>query len=170
MTLLIVDVQKGITDERLYQFERFIENIKTLIGEARKRNIEVIYVQHDDGPGSGFSVGDEDYEIYLAVAPQKGEKVYRKTVNSCFSNKDLCKYLKQKKEDTVIIAGLMTNYCIDASIKSAFDLGYTVIVPIGCNSTTANPYMDAETTYRYYNEDIWPGCFAQCISREELFE
>ena len=74
MKLIIIDVQKGITDDRLYEFESFVENVRILIETARKNNIEIIYVQHDDGEGSGFSVGDEDFEIYDKVAPKDNEK------------------------------------------------------------------------------------------------
>lgn len=42
----------------------------------------VINVQHDDGPGTGFSVGDDDFEIYDGIAPVPGEKIFYKTVNS----------------------------------------------------------------------------------------
>ena len=52
MKLLIIDVQKGITDERLYEFESFVENVDGLIDTARENDIEIIYVQHDDGEGS----------------------------------------------------------------------------------------------------------------------
>lgn len=170
MVLLVVDVQKGITDDRLYNFEGFVNNLKHLISDARKRGVEVIYVQHDDGPGTGFSVGNVDYEIYDEIGPQPGEKVFAKTVNSSFSNKDFCRYLEEKKEDTLVVTGLMTNFCIDATIKSAFDRGYKVIVPKDCNSTSANDYMDAETTYRYYNEMMWPDRFAKCVSMEGWYE
>jgi len=27
-------------------------------------------------------------------------------------------------------------------------------------------YMDAETTYKYYNEMMWPGRFAECVTME----
>ena len=54
MVLLVIDVQKGITDNRLYNFEGFISNLKQLINKARENGVEVIYVQHDDGPGTGF--------------------------------------------------------------------------------------------------------------------
>ena len=50
MVLLVVDTQKGIVDERLYAFEKFVSNIKELIRTAREQGIEVVYVQHDDGP------------------------------------------------------------------------------------------------------------------------
>ena len=35
MVLLVVDAQNGIVDERLYAFEKFVSNIKKLIGTAR---------------------------------------------------------------------------------------------------------------------------------------
>ena len=64
MVLLVVDAQNGIVDERLYEFRNFVGNIKKLIGAARERGIEVLYVQHDDGPGTGFSIGDDEFEVY----------------------------------------------------------------------------------------------------------
>jgi len=163
MTLLVIDVQNGITDNRLHNFKGFIENLKMLIETARLNGTEVIYFQHDDGPGTGFSIGDEEFQIYDEVKPLKDEKQYFKTENSCFSNKEFASYLKEKGEDTLIITGLQTNFCIDATIKSAFDNGYKVIVPKGANSTFNNEYMSSVTTYKYYNEWIWPGRFADCI-------
>lgn len=64
----------------------------------------------------------------------------------------------------------MTNFCIDATVKSAFDREYKVIIPKGCNSTSDNDYMDAETTYKYYNDMMWPERFAKCIDLSEAFD
>ena len=66
-----------------------------------------------------------------------------------------------------MVIGLQTNFCIDATVKSAFDRGYKVIIPAGSNSTFDNDYMDAETTYLYYNEMMWPNRFAECVPVEE---
>lgn len=167
MILLVIDVQKGITDDRLYAYERFIENTTAIIDTARRNNIEVIYVQHDDGPGTGFSIGDIDYEIADQVKPMPEEKIYSKSINSCFGNKELVAYLEKKGEDTLVIVGLQTDFCIDASIKSALERGYHVIVPEGTNSTFDNDYMDKETTFRYFNEMMWPKRYASCVSMEE---
>ena len=60
MVLLVIDTQKGITDDRLYEFDKLKANIKELIALARDNNKEVILVKHDDGHGTGFSEGDED--------------------------------------------------------------------------------------------------------------
>ena len=167
MKLLVVDVQKGITDNRLYAYDAFISNIEKLIASARKNNVEVIYVQHDDGPGTGFSIGDKDFEIADQVAPGGDEKVFIKTINSCFGNADLAEYLKQSGEKELMVIGLQTNFCIDATVKSAFERGYKVIIPEGTNSTFDNDYMDAETTYKYYNEMMWPKRFAECVTMEK---
>lgn len=167
MTVLVIDVQKGITDERLYNFEGFIENITHIIESARENNVEVIYVQHDDGPGTGFSVGDDEFEIAEQVMPLQGEKRFIKDMNSCFGNKELVQYLEEKGEDTLMVTGLQTNFCVDATIKSAFERGYRVIVPKGTNSTFDNDYMDKETTYKYYNDMMWPQRFAECIAVDE---
>ena len=52
MILLVVDTQKGCFNENLYAFEIVKNNIKKLIAVARENNVEVAYVQHDDGPGN----------------------------------------------------------------------------------------------------------------------
>ncbi len=167
MVLLVIDVQKGITDSRLYNFDSFVQETKRIIDAARLNHAEIIYVQHDDGPGTGFSVGDVDFEIADQVAPKENDKIYYKTINSCFGNRELAQYLQGLEDKRLMIVGLQTNFCIDASVKSAFERGFKVIIPNGTNSTFDNEYMDAETTYKYYNEMMWPERFAQCVSVEE---
>lgn len=76
-------------------------------------------------------------------------------------------YLEKSADKELMIVGLQTNFCIDASVKSAFERGYRVIIPEGTNSTFDNDYMDAETTYKYYNEMMWPKRFAERISLED---
>jgi nicotinamidase-related amidase len=168
--LIVIDIQKGITDERLYDFDGFIKNVTSIIDAARKNNVEIIYVQHDDGPGTGFSFGDKDFEIADQVAPKENEKIFIKTINSCFGNNDLANYLRESKEKDLMIVGLQTNFCVDASVKSAFERGYKVIVPKGTNSTFDNDYMDRETTYKYYNDMMWPERFASCISVDDAIK
>ena len=170
MTLLVIENKKGITDDRLYDFNNFIDSTKRVIDAARKNNAEIIYVQHDDGPGTGFSIGDEEFEIADQVAPVGNEKIFTKEVNSCFGNPEFVKYLESLKDKDLMVVGLQTNFCIDATVKSAFDRGYKVYIPAGTNSTFDNDYMNSETTYKYYNDMMWPERFANCISLEEAIK
>ena len=104
------------------------------------------------------------------MVPEENEKIFIKTINSCFGNNDLVDYLSGSGEKDLMIVGLQTNFCIDASVKSAFERGYRVIIPKGTNSTFDNDYMDSETTYKYYNEMMWPERFASCISVEDAIK
>lgn len=170
MILLVVDMQKGIADEELYAYDSFMEKTASLVETARKNNVEVVYVRHDAGEGSGMTAGDEAFEIVDEVAPKAGEKVFVKTINSCFGNRDFKAYMEQQEDRRLMIIGLQTNWCIDATVKSAFERGYEVIIPEGTNSTFDNDYMDGETTVRYYNEEIWPDSFTDVIPFEEAAE
>ena len=78
--------------------------------------------------------------------------------------------MKEKNEDTVIIVGLQTDYCIDATIKAGFEHGFKMIVPEKTNTTFDNQYMTAEETYKYYNEFIWNKRYAECVSFEKTIE
>ncbi|MBR4578796.1 MAG: cysteine hydrolase [Oscillospiraceae bacterium] len=155
MILLVIDMQKGLVDDDLYAFDLFMDRTAQLVAAARKNKVEVIFVQHDAGSGSGMSAGDEAFEIIDELRPEADEKVFVKTINSCFGNRDFKAYLEQQEDKRLMIIGLQTNYCIDATVKSAFERGFEVIIPEGTNSTFDNDYMTGETTYRYYNEDVW---------------
>lgn len=168
MTLLIVDTQKLIMNEKVYRFSALVDGIKALIKAARANGTEVVYVRHDDGAGEALTKGTEGYEIYEEFAPLPDEKVFDKTVNSPFRDSGLLEYLKGKGETEIIVTGLQTDYCIDATVKCGFEHGFGVIVPEGCNSTVDNDYMTAEQTYRYYNSFMWNKRYAKCLPLDEV--
>lgn len=170
MILLIVDAQNMITNETLYCFEEFVSSVKSLIKCARENNIEIVYVRHDDGVGELLTKGTEGFEIYNEFKPISEEKIFDKTVNSAFNGTGLLDYLNSKGEQIIIIAGLQTDYCIDATIKCGFEHGFKMIVPAQANSTFDNKYMSAENSYKYYNEFMWNGRYAQCISLNDTLD
>ncbi len=170
MVLLVVDTQKLITNDKLYNFELFESRVKELIGLARKNNIEVIFVRHDDGPDYELTKGKDGFEIYEGFKPLADERIFDKTVNSSFKDTGLLEYLNSKGEDTIIVVGLQTDYCMDATIKCGFEHGFNMIVPEYTNSTFDNDFMTGEKTYKYYNEFMWNKRYAKCVSFEDAME
>ena len=114
--------------------------------------------------------GKEGFEIYEGFRPMDDEVVFDKKVNSSFKDTGLLEYLRIKEENTIVVVGLQTDYCIDATIKAGFEHGFYMLVPANTNSTFDNPYMSAEQIYKYYNEFMWNGRYAECISFEEALE
>lgn len=171
MVLLVVDTQKGIVDERLYAFKKFVRNIKSLLQVAREQGIEVIFVQHDDGPGTGFSIGDDAFAVYSEFQPLPTERRFIKTVCSAFKKESgLLEYLTAKGEKNVMVCGIMTDFCINATVEAGFEHGLHIIVPAYANSTQDNAYMTGEQSYRYYNEFLWPERYADCVPMDTALE
>lgn len=162
MVLLVVDTQEALVNEALYRYGDFVANIRRLIQTARQNGVEVVYVVHDDGPGSELTEGCAGFAVFGAFAPQPGERVFVKHWNSAFRDTGLAGYLTEKGEKTVVVAGLQTDKCINATVIGGFERGFAMVVPAGCNSTVDNPYMDRRQSYEYYNAFLWPERFAAC--------
>ena len=167
MKLLVIDVQNAVFTPALYAYERFTECLTLLMQTARRNGTEIIHVRHDDGAGQPLSKGCPGFEIAAPFLPLAGERIFDKTVNSPFRGTGLTEYLRGCGEEALMIAGLQTEYCIDAAVKCGFEHGFRIIVPAYANTTCDNAYLTGEQTYRYYNEMIWPRRYAACIPAAE---
>ena len=62
-----------------------------------------------------------------------------------------------------------TEYCIDATCKIAFELGYEVIIPRATTTTFDNEFFSGESSVKYYEQKIWNNRYAKVISIAEVF-
>lgn len=170
MVLLVVDVQNALINEHPYNERNVIGNIKKLISAARNTNTEVIYVRHNDEQGSDFEKGTKSWQIYSDVAPNEDEHVVEKEYNSAFHKTELRIYLESKKIDTIVLTGLQVEYCMDATLKSAFDYGDKIIIPEETNTTFDNEFLSGEKLYEFYNYKIWNKRFANVLSMEDVLQ
>ena len=130
--------------------------------------MKVLYVQHDDGPGTGFSIGDDEFEVYSEFQPTPAEKRFVKT--ACRKESGLLEYLTAKGEKDAVVCGIMTDFCINATVEAGFEHGLHMIVPAYANSTQDNAHMTGEQSYHYYNEFLWPERYADCVSMDRALE
>jgi len=166
--LLSIDVQNAMLEDNPYSKEAFLLNLQALLAFARKSGAEVIHIQHDGGAGDVLEYGTPGGEIATEVAPAEGETVIVKRKNSAFKETGLHAYLQSKAIDTLIMAGMQTEYCVDATCKSAFDLDYAVIIPKSCTTTYDNAYFSGGALISFYENEIWDGRFAQVIPVEDI--
>lgn len=167
LALVVIDVQNALVHGNPYRKDIMIQNLQTLIHAARKQDIEVIYVRHDDGVGSEFEVNTESWQIHKSVYPKEDEKVVDKQYNSAFHKTELDAYLKTQGHQNLIITGMQTEFCIDATVRSAFDLGYKVYIPDEAHSSFDNPHMKADNLIEYYNQYMWQERYAKVVNMEE---
>jgi nicotinamidase-related amidase len=153
--LLVIDVQNALVDQKPYQIDEVLANIQTLITECRQKSIEVIFVQHSE-PGSEFHPNTEGWQLHSKVTPLTHEKRIEKFFNSAFKGTDLKVYLKQKGIQQLIITGMQTEYCVDATAKVAFEFGYHLIFPTMTNTSFHSGNIPAKDLHEHYNTSVFP--------------
>jgi len=167
--LLIVDVQNAIADKKPYLFEQVLSNIKTLLSKFRELKQPVIFIQHDDGIGSGMEVNRYGWEIVKDIAPLPGERIIAKKFNSAFRETGLEMELHDMKIHKLIVVGLQTEFCIDTTIRIAFEIGFEVILPEGTNTTIDGKFMKAKDIYDHHHH-IFNNRFAKVVAMQEVLK
>ncbi|MGH3049162.1 MAG: isochorismatase family protein, partial [Gaiellaceae bacterium] len=90
----------------------------------------VVHVQHVwDEPDAPFmKPGTAGIEINAAVAPDSGETVISKEHPNAFLETPLEATLRDAGADELVVCGMMTSMCVDATVRAAADLGFSVSV------------------------------------------
>lgn len=95
----------------------------------------------DFDPTPVFIEGTAGVDFIPDLLPTDGDIVVKKTRYSAFINTRLRDILKEKKIDTVLITGLMTNYCSVTTARHAHDLDYKTIFIVDANAGPDMPDM-----------------------------
>jgi nicotinamidase-related amidase len=124
--LLVVDVQRVYVDE--LESERraaFLATLVDLIERARASRTPVIFVR-DVGDANGTSVRSDDLHIASEIAPHSGEPVVDKRFRDAFRETVLAATLRDLGVEHVIVCGLHSEFCVDATVREAERRGFTV--------------------------------------------
>ncbi len=165
--LLVIDVQQALIDDHPAHMDEFMLNIKLLIDNAHKNGTEVVYVRHDGGAGDVLAYGTPGWQLEKSLTPRERERVFDKRFNSAFRHTGLHEYLTEQGVSHLIVCGMQTEYCIDTSIKVAFEYGYDVVVPSGATTTYTNPFLSGEKLIVFYERMIWHEPLARVVPMEE---
>lgn len=162
--LIIIDVQQGLIDSEPYKVKEMLDTISQLENHARAQEWEVIYIRHADESLPADSSG---WQLAHRLSPVETDLIVDKHFNSIFKETQLQAYLQKKGIKTLVMCGMATNYCVDTSIRVAFEYDYHVIVPQGGTSTFDSDHLSAELLQSYY-ENIWNNRFAQVKKLEDI--
>ena len=168
--LLVIDVQQAMIDEHPARMDEFMLNLKFLIDAAHKSGTEVIYVRHDGGEGDVLAFGTSGWQLEKSLVPRTGERVFEKRFGSAFRQTGLRDYLVDREISRLVVCGMQTEYCIDTSVKVAFEFGYDVVIPAGATTTYANPFLSGEKLITYYERMIWHEPLARVVPIEEALD
>lgn len=164
--LLVIDIQTLLVEAKPFVIAECLKVWQEAIAVCREKGIEVIYVRHND---EELIMGSRGWAIDKAVAPQAGEKIFDKHYNSAFKETGLQAYLDSQEIEHVIMMGMATNYCVDTTVKVAFELGYHVSVIENATTTFDEEDLTADQLVKHY-KSIWNGRFAQVADLETILK
>ena len=97
--------------------------IESMTAEGRDRSL--------DYKITGFNVpkGSPDAKMVDELTPTDDEIVFPKTSSSVFISTNIDYVLRNLGTQYLIIAGCLTDQCVDSAVRDACDLGYLVTVP-----------------------------------------
>ncbi|WP_295125534.1 isochorismatase family protein [uncultured Leifsonia sp.] len=139
--LILVDVQRNMLEGQgaVVGAAGFRALLSGLLDAARDADAAIIHVKNDGRSGDPDEPGTDGWE--LEFTPLPGEPVVRKNAANTFeSNPALADVLRAMGVDTVVVAGLQSELCVQATALGALERGFDVIVPAGAHTT----YDDVE--------------------------
>ena len=129
--LLIVDMQHGMSlpaagERNNPDAER---NMAALLSAWREAEAVVVHARHiSRTPGSPFWPGQPGVEFQPALAPLPGEHVVEKNVTDAFIDGGLERYLRVRNITKLVIVGVSTTNSVEATARSAGNLGFQTLV------------------------------------------
>jgi nicotinamidase-related amidase len=136
--LLIIDIQRDYFPGGAFPLvEPDAAAIATrrLLDAFRAAGEPVLHLKHVwDAPDATFMrPGTDGVELHPLVAPAGGEPVLEKTVPNGFVDTGLEEEVRSRGIDALVVAGMMSSMCVDATVRAAVDSGFSVtVVHDGC--------------------------------------
>ena len=130
--LLIVDLQKAIDDPRWSRIgprnnPQAEANVAALLAAWRRDGRPMVHIRHDStDPASTYRPGGPGHAFKEEAMPLPGETVIGKAVNSAFIGTRLDEWLRGRGIGTLVVAGVITNNSVEATVRMAGNLGYDV--------------------------------------------
>lgn len=126
--LLVIDVQVGIARGKDMHagWPKILGNIVDLIARARENELPVVFVQHDGGPGDLLQPGRDGWALCPELGVLPSDIIVRKDACDSFFDTSLESVLRERGIQRLIVAGCMTEYCVDTSVRRAVSLGFDV--------------------------------------------
>lgn len=128
--LLVIDVQREYF-EGAFPIRHpvgHLGNILQVMDAAQKAKMPTVVIRHHqpDPASPVFRKGSEMWQLHQEVEARPRDVLIDKQLPGSFTNTPLDLFLKEKKIDTVCIAGYMTQVCCDTTAREAFHRGYQV--------------------------------------------
>ncbi|KJR97259.1 MAG: isochorismatase [Desulfobulbaceae bacterium BRH_c16a] len=131
--LLLIDIQNDYFPGgkmELAGAEEAARQAGAVLQCCREKRLPIVHIAHEAvQAGAGFFLpGTHGRKIHQLVLPDREETVIIKNFPNSFLNTPLLTELRSREVCQLIIVGMMTHMCVDATTRAAKDLGFHCIL------------------------------------------
>ncbi len=130
--LLLVDLQRCMAEPRPVARNNpdAEAHLAALLAHWRARGWPLVHIRHiSRDPASGFAPGQPGVVFQAAFEPLPHEQVLEKNVPDAFVSGALERWLRIRGLDRLVIAGVISENSLEATARSAGNLGFIAQVP-----------------------------------------
>jgi nicotinamidase-related amidase len=147
--LILIDIQNDYFPGGRMELEGPLEaaaQVRRLLDFFRAHQWPTIHIQHlSTRPGATFFLPDTDgIDFHPSIAPLSGETFIIKHFPNSFRETDLLATLKEWKVERLVLGGMMTHMCVDATVRAAADYGYPALLAADACATRALAYGETK--------------------------
>jgi nicotinamidase-related amidase len=96
-----------------------------MIARRRRRDVDAVA---STGTPALWHCGTFEHEVIAALAPAAGELVIDKNTSSAFNSTGFEWLLRNLEVETLVVAGMATDMCVETTARDAADRGFNVIL------------------------------------------
>jgi nicotinamidase-related amidase len=176
--LLLIDIQNDYFPNGRMPLERSTEaslKAQEMLQAFRAKQWPVIHVQQISTrpDATHFLPCTKGVEFHSTVTPTKNEIIVKKHYPNSFKDTNLLNHLTKNKINHLVILGMMTHLCIDASVRAAYDLGFACsVIHDACatkNLEFSNMIIPAQSVQNSFIAALHP-LYANVLTAREFMQ
>jgi nicotinamidase-related amidase len=124
-----------------------VKRIARALDWARGASVPVIHIVHESRKADAaiFAPGSAALAVHPDAAPRPGEPVFTKHLPGSFTGTPLEERLRKHGVQRLVLAGFMTQMCIDTTARQGAHLGFAVTVLSDATAAKSVTGPDGET-------------------------
>ena len=145
---------------------------RRLLDFFRRQRWPTLHIQHiSTRPGATFFLPDTvGLNFHETIRPLPGEPVIVKHFPNSFRETSLLEHLQGLNIEGLVICGMMTHMCVDATTRAAADFGYPVRLAADACATRALVYAETSVTAHHVQAAFLAALksYGQVMQTEEI--
>ena len=169
--LIVIDVQNVVVSGA-YERDAVVANVGSLVEQARREDVPVVWVQHSD---EGIVRGSDGWRIVPELTPTDTEPLVEKHYGDSFESTTLESVLAGLGVGRLIVAGAQTDECVRSTLHGAFVRGYDATLVSDAHTTedltewgAPPPELVIAHTNLYWSNQAAPGRTAGTVKTADV--